>query len=510
MKKGILSIFLAALTLSSCIKDALEVNPLDQLSSASFWKTESDVQSALTACYSFFKRGGNWYGTTLQFPAGWDALSDDGYTQYDYGSANSISFSGPTPTSSGYVSDAYTVDYQAIAAINYFMANIGKVTLPDASKKKYLAEANFLRAFYYFQLATLYGNVILIKEPAIDTFKEPRAKSTKDEVLAFVNEELDKAITDLPDVAYADGHAVKGSAQALKARVLLYQKKYPEAAAMAKNIIDGGKYKLWANYKELFYKPGQNNNTEIIFSIKNLPPNSYPDPGVDLFQGSWQAVQPTKNLIDEYEAKDGQPIGSSPVYDPAKPYDNRDPRLRMSFFVPGDGAAEGWNKYNGKASFNPFVDANTTGFAVKKMLDPSRSDPQYSTQSDQDYVLMRYAEVLLNYAEAENEANGPANAYAAVNQIRTRAGMPALPTGLTKDQMRERIRHERRVELAMEGLRYYDLRRWGIALQKLNGFKIVPGNNNLKDKYYEARFDIWPLPQTDIDRNSGLKQNDGY
>jgi hypothetical protein len=106
---------------------------------------------------------------------------------------------------------------------------------------------------------------------------------------------------------------------------------------------------------------------------------------------------------------------------------------------------------------------------------------------------MRYAEVLLNYAEAENEANGPANAYAAINQVRARVGMPALPTGLTQAQMRDRIRHERRVELALEGFRYFDLRRWGTAVQELNGFEIVPGNTNLKKKIYKTTFDYWPI-----------------
>lgn len=507
----ITGILLAFIT--SCKKDVLDQNSQGQLSSDLFWQTESDANSGLAACYAFLKSGGDWYGTTVYYPAGWDALSDDAYTQYDYGSANSTSFNGPTPNSGGYVRGVYTVNYRAIAALNIFFANIDRPVMDETNRAKLKAEAHFLRAFYYFQLASLYGNVILVDKPLTDSYKEPRAKSTKADVLKFVNAELDQAITGLPDVAYTDGHVVKGTAQSLKAKVLLYDKKYTEAAAAAKQIIDGGKFSLSSSYKGLFYKPDQTNNPEVMFSVMNLPPNSYPDPGVDLFGGVWQSTQPTQNLVSEYDCSDGLPTTSSPLYDATKPYDNRDPRLRMSIYVPGDGAAQGWNLYDGKTSFVPFSGVNTTGFNLKKGLDPAVSNPSYSTQSKQDYVLMRYAEVLLNYAEAVNEASGPtAEVYTAINAVRNRADvkMPPLATGLSQSDMREKIRHERRVEFALEGQRYYDLRRWGIAVQKINGFAIVPGNNNLNKKIYRANYDLWPLPQFDIDTNPALVQNPGY
>lgn len=508
--------FLATLTLGliACDRDALDVNPEDQLSTATFWKTESDALAGLAACYSTLKLGeSDWsmIPSGLRFPTGMDALSDDGYAQYDGGAANTISFSGPTPNTGGFVYNFYFYDYRAIAIFNNFLANIGKVTMDEATRKVYIAEVKFLRAYHYFELANLYGNIILVKEPATDSYKEPQTKSSRDEVLAFVNEDLDAAVSDLPDKAYTDGHVVKGTAQAMKARVLLYQKKYAEAAALAKTVTSGGKFSLAPSYSSLFAKPGQNNNPEILFSVRQSSPNSYPMYGVDLAQGSWLSAQPTQDLVNEYEAKDGLPTSSSPLYDPAKPYENRDPRLRMTVFVPGDGPAQGWNQYNsGSPTFVPFAGSNTTGFAAKKYLDLTKTNPQYGTISDQDYVLIRYAEVLLNYAEAENEANGPANAYAAVNQVRARVGMPALTAGLTQAQMRDKIRHETRVEFGLEGLRYYNLRRWGIAAQKLNNFVIVPGNTNLKNKIYQPTFDYWPIPQTDIDRNPALVQNTGY
>ncbi|UHG94347.1 RagB/SusD family nutrient uptake outer membrane protein [Spirosoma oryzicola] len=509
-KRFIIVVALLLTGLQACRENALEVAPLEQLSSASFWKTEADVQSALAANYSFLKSGGA--PVSLYWPTGWDALTDDAYAQYPWDAEiTSISLNGPTPTTGGYVYNMYATSYRAIASINNLLANISKVSMDETNRKKYMAEASFLRAYFYFQLAQLYGNVVYITEPATDSFKQPRTSNTKDEVLTGINKDLDVAIASLPDAAYSDGHAVKGTAQAFKARVLLYQKQYAASAALSKAVVDGGKFKLSTSYSEVFYKPGQNNNPEILFSVKNLPPNSYPGIGIDLQLGSWESFQPTADLVSEYESKDGLPTASSPLYNPAAPYENRDPRLRMSIFVPGDGPSQGWNKYNGtQQTFQPFTNSNTTGFAIRKMLDPTISDPGYSTVSSQDLVLMRYAEVLLNYAEAENEASGPANAYAAVNQVRARVGMPALPTGLTQATMRDRIRHERRVELALEGFRYFDLRRWGIATQELNGFTVVPGNTTMKKKYYESRFDLWPIPQTEIDRNPGQKQNPGY
>lgn len=513
MNKRYISLLAATLLLvstTSCDLDKLDVAPPDRLSVNGFWKTESDVQAALTANYSFLKNGSGV--VSLFFPAGWDALSDDGYNQYPWDrQLTEISTSGPTPNTGGFVYDTYNVCYQAIAAVNDLLFHVKDIPMEEKNRNKYIGEAKFLRAYFYFHLAQLYGNVVIMTEPATTTFREPKAKSTRAEVLALINTDLEDAVSKLPDLAYVDGHAVKASAQSLQARVLLYQGKWKAAAAAAKAVIDGGKASLVTNSNEVFYKPGQNNNPEILFSIRNLPPNSYPVLGIDIFIGNWQAFQPTKSLIDEYEGADGLPIATSAVYNPQTPYENRDPRLRQSFFFPGDDASKGWLEYNTQPVFIGGSNANTTGFAIKKMLDPAQVNPGYSTISSQDVVLIRYAEVLLTYAEAENEDVGPANAYAAMNAIRTRAGMPNLPSGLTKDEMRQRIRHERRVEMAFEGLRYMDLRRWGIAMERLNGFENVPGNPNVKKKVYNPKYEYWPIPQADIDRSKGLLiQNDNY
>ena len=184
----------------------------------------------------------------------------------------------------------------------------------------------------------------------------------------------------------------------------------------------------------------------------------------------------------------------------------------MTFFFPGDTPAQGW-PYPGTVG-TPGVNNWTRGFYPgKKWLDPKNVDPQPGMLDDQDYVWLRYADVKLMYAEAQNETAGPdASVYQQVNEVRARPGvaMAALPAGLSQGDMRERIRHERRVEFALEGLRYFDLRRWGIAQQKLNGFVQNPLTPNIKT-IYRPQFDYWPLPQIEVDRNAPvLIQNDNY
>ncbi|WP_342089272.1 RagB/SusD family nutrient uptake outer membrane protein [Dyadobacter sp. OTU695] len=513
--KSLLYTVLTSVTLCfsaiSCTDD-LDVAPPDKLSTNIFWKSETDADLALTGLYNFLYAPSGGYATSQYQVFAWDNFSDDSYGQYNYGGGTSALSSGITPQSGDFVSNYYTNNYKAIAAINSFLANVGKVLKGD-KLGQYEGEAYFLRAFNYFWLAQLYGNVVITTEdPFSVDFKSARAKSEKAEVLKLIEEDLTKAIASLPDNAYKDGHAVKSTAQGYLVRVLLYQKKYAEAAALAKQIIDGSKYSLLVNYEGNFFKPAQNSSTEIMFSVKYLQPNLlHQDVALAVSLQRWKGELGTQDLINEYEAIDGKDIASSAVYDPAKPFEKRDPRMRLTFFFPGDTKAQGWPFTGDLSVATPGKDSWINGFyAVKKWLDPSLVNPDYGAIDEGDFVLLRYADILLMYAEAENEAKGPANAIMAVNQVRKRAGMPALAAGLSQAELREKIRHERRVEFALEGQRYFDLRRWGIATKKLNGFVQNPLAPTIKSKY-EDKYEFWPIPQTEIDRNAPvLTQNPGY
>lgn len=503
----------AATMLDACKKGFLDVTPPDKLSSSVFWKTAADADLALSGLYNYLYQSGGGYATSMYEIFAWDNFSDDSYGQYNYGGGQSALSSGLTPQSGDFVANYYANSYKAIAAANSFIANVDKVLTGD-KLAKYKAEAHFIRAFNYFWLAQLYGNTIITKEdPFTIDFSATRAKSDRADVLKLVEEDLDVAIAALPDVTYADGHATKSTAQAYKVRALLFQKKYGPAATLAKEIITGNKHSLYANYAGNFYKPDQNTSKEIMFSVKYQRPNIlHQDVAVAVQLHRWKGELATQDLIDEYEAADGKDTASSAVYVKGQPFENRDPRMRMTFFFPGDTKAQGWPFTGALSVATPGKDSWIVGFyAVKKWLDPSLVDPDYGTIDDNDFVLLRYADVLLMFAEAQNEAVGPdADVFAAIKLVRNRSNMPELPAGLTKDEMRIRIRHERRVEFALEGQRYFDLRRWGIAREKLNGFVQNPLQPTIKTKY-EAHYDLWPLPQTEIDRNTPvLIQNPLY
>lgn len=263
-------------------------------------------------------------------------------------------------------------------------------------------------------------------------------------------------------------------------------------------------YSLSNDFESIFQGAGQETNTEIIFSTKYLAPNNWHTS--DLWFGAWLRCAPLTNLVSEFEFKDGTPFSKeSALYNPENPIENRDPRLDMSAFyqqlVMGDVE-------------QPVTGVLPTGYGLKKFVtrDKTQYPIGYNTRSDQDWVHFRYAEILLAIAEAENEVNGPTQkAYDAINSIRARKGvdMPPLPTGLNQTQMREKIRHERRIELAFEGHRYFDLKRWRIIGEIMNNFDepTLP----LYKSVFEDRFYLWPIPQSEIDKNNGvLVQNPNY
>ena len=224
--------------------------------------------------------------------------------------------------------------------------------------------------------------------------------------------------------------------------------------------------------------------------------------------GWYGAIAPYRNLVDDYEMANGKPIteaGSG--YDAANPYENRDPRLKMTVLVPGD------SHKNPDGSTFAVTDPLLTGFNQKKYMDTSKLpwDRSKITVTDMNVVHTRYAEVLLAYAEAKNEVSGPdATVYDALDKVRTRTGVNLPPTDRTKynskDLLREFIRHERRIELALEGHRYFDLKRWGVMAAKLSAVK-NPAGVTLS---FGEKNNVLPFPQNELDRNKSLTQNAGY
>jgi len=506
---------LAIVAVYGCKKSFLNKNPTDQLAAGTFWKTQADADLALTGIYSYLVQGYNYTSSTNTgqgFGSGaiyWETMSDNAFS-----TAFSPTASGSIEATNGNIlQDAWQTPYRAIEACNTFLSKVVNIPMDANTMKKYMGEVRFLRAYHYFLLTQLYGDVVLVTRPlGKDSSDYQLPRTAKSIVTDTIINDLNYAITNLPDTAYA-GHAVKGTAQGYLAKVYLAGQRWTEAAATAQAIMTANKFKLYTGnggYRGLFLKSGpqggQLNNQEIMFSGRYSIPAEYSP--ADYLSTYSASFQPLQNLVDDYEAVDGRPISSSPLYNAATPYVNRDPRLLATVLVPGV-------LYKGGVVFVPTQAGAASGYLNKKGIDSTRATV-IGTQSDQDWVYLRFAEILLTYAEAQNEIAGPdISVYNAVNAVRGRAtvSMPPLPTGISQDSMRTRIRHERRIELAMEGQRYFDLKRWRtdrIILPTIKDPGTIP-----TPRTFPLRDTLWPVPQTEIDiarsyGNGNFKQTPGY
>ncbi len=495
MKKNIKSLYLVlALTVLSGCEDFLDRQPLTQLNEASFWKTEADVQSNLAATYTTYRtsifgsvRGSN--GVAFAF----EALSDNAVSTSGYVGYNTILNGGITASTGNAINQFWNDSYDAIANCNYFLDNIDKAQsfLSEANYNKYKGEVLFNRAFFYNELIQLYGDVpLVLKTQALEDDFKNYPRTPKAEVVEQLLQDLDVAIAGLPNVAYTDGHAIRGSAILMKVRVLMNNQRWAEAADVAWSLIGNAAnpFRLHDNYSGLFFKE-QKNNKEIMFSVQYQAPSDYHQ--LDQYVGSRMSFFPTKELRNSYEEKaPGQ----------------KDPRLKMTMFELGDPwvmhTSGTFSKAAGRLSEGSLP---YTELAFKKWIDPTIVAASSSTLSDQHIVKMRYAELLLSYAEAMFESGQGADTRAlkALNDVRARKGVEMPPLiALTQNQ----IRNERRVELAFEGLRYNDLIRWGTAhieIPKLSGTTAS----------VKRKFDgyLWPIPQQQMDIMQGVwSQNQGY
>ncbi|MCO5239600.1 MAG: RagB/SusD family nutrient uptake outer membrane protein [Chitinophagaceae bacterium] len=483
----------------SCNKDYLERHPLDNISSETFWTNENDVNMALLGCYRRMD------GSFLSFlRAYFEGLSDAGLAYWGfYGFEDNYKMGIISPESGGGKDDLYRTSYQGIAQCNFFLDNVDKATSVDpAIITRAKAEARFLRALFYFDLANCFGDVIIYQTTPENPDAAKIAKSPKADVLKFIHDDLDFAIANLPDEQYTKGHAVKGSALGLKTRVLITEQKWTETVATAQEIIDSGKFSIYNDYEGMFLNRGQENNPEIMFSCQYLSPDRYPSYyGYNIEYA--KHIFLLKKLKDAFECTDGLPISESPLYNPANTFANRDPRHNYIIRNPQGTDWPGHYTYD-------FYDV--TGVQNRKYIDPEiPGDYANNFRQDWDYILIRYADILLMYAEAKNEMSGPdQDVYKAINAVRQRTSVNMPPVDQarynTQEKLREYIRHERFVEFPMEGIRYFDLKRWHIAHIE------IPKQSNLSGVPYvfEEKHYLWPFSQFEMDANPNLVQTVGY
>ena len=542
--KKYLSIIAAALLMgsfSSC-SDFLDRYPLEELSDKGFWKTEKDAEMAVSNLYNVLPT--------------WD--TDEAINSDD--AVHGIKWAAGNQSKGVYDSSDYgwSGEYGYIRQANLVLEKIKKMDLSEDAYKKLEGQARFFRAYTYFTLIRSFGAVPYIDKPLELTDVENITRTPKDEVYAKVMEDFDIAIANLP-VQWDEtnsGRITKGAAMAMKARAALYYNNWETAMTEAKNVMDLGQYELYdkdntGRYKELFWEVADGCD-EFILSVQfSAPTRTHYLIGWECFPTlGWGGLNPTQSLVDAFEDINGAPITSeASVYDPTNPFANRDPRLEVNVLHDGETMYGVTIKVaplssSGNTGIGQHGDATATGYYQQKWLDPS-IDPQ-STGWDmgKDWVVIRYAEVLLTYAEAKNELSPlDPSAFDAVNQVRRRVGMPDLqntdptkPTYCgTQDDLRKRIWNEWRVEFALEGgKRQWDIRRWGIAKDVLNApfeglrYTLVDDPNapkgdngkkcilyvgeplKLAGSHYEDHNYLLPIPQTEIDLNPKLEQNPGY
>lgn len=469
----------------SCKKE-LDKDPLSNPNEENYWRTEGEAYKALVACYAKLKEpilsnGKNQSGNSLY----WEALSDNASNTSNYESFDVVMRGDHNSATTGIVSKTFTFCFQGLASCNYFLANVDRVpNLAEATNKRMKGEALFLRAYYYNELTQLYGDLPIILQPATpggDYLNTPR--SSKADLVTQMLKDLDYAIANLPQVAYVDGRAVKGSAIALKTKVLLNNERFAEAATAAWSLIGdaANPFQLASDYSGIFFG-NQANNKEIMFSVQFRAPDDYHS--LDQIIGGRMSIFPTAELRNAYEPND--------------------PRRKMTIFEANDPWAynpAGFKQTGSTAEGQiPY-----TGMAIKKWINPAINNASGATLSDQHMVKIRYADLLLMYAEAMFEAGQGADTRAlkALNDVRTRPGVNMPPKLLLT---RDIVRNERRVELAFEGLRYNDLIRWKIASQVIP--LVAYDAKGTKRKFKSYFFPI-PLSQMDLMRGTWT-QNSGF
>lgn len=514
-----LSIVLMLLS-ARCSDDILDKQPIGAASAEGFFQTEEDIVMGINGVYSTFQ-GSIWGGAFVHVQPHFDAATDNAVLCCDWEySFTAIARGTMSPTTGGIVAWKYTYGYQALARINNMIEIIESNTVSDMtaeSAAKWLGELRFLRAFIYSDMVTVYGGVPIVTSVLSNEEAVELTRNTKEEVVQLITDDLDFAAENLGYVPNKEqiGRPSKQAALALKGKVLLYNKRWSEAAAAFKQIIDveGEAVRLDEDYEGLFRGTNEDSK-EILFSIQYLTDAGgegsflqvHYAPGTGGQGSGWGSFTYTRDLVNDYYMTDGLPISSSNLYDPDDVLANRDPRLRMTFFFPGD-------TYRGIVletpehfTVNGSEVTNPNAFVMRSRKWVSETGNTATDNSPVDLVLLRYADVLLMYAEAQNEAVGPdALVYSAVNKVRQRAGMPDFPEGLSQEEMRAEIRHERRVEFAMEGTRYFDLLRWRTAEE------VIPSVPTLENRQFDpAKNYLWPIPQSVIDADSDIEQNPGY
>ncbi|MCW9707977.1 RagB/SusD family nutrient uptake outer membrane protein [Fodinibius salsisoli] len=464
------------------------------------------------------------------------SVTDEGINAYNWAGSWSINSGAWSPSNT--FDSAWSGHYASLRKIHLFLQNIEQTPGDQALINRMKAEARFMRAYYYFALFKRYGGVPLITKVinVQDDLDIPRASAG--EVVDFIAAEVDTVSNRLPEqYGPSDlGRATKGAALALKARTLLYWAsplhnpsnetgRWQAAADAAKEVIDLGIYELYPDYRQLFLEPF---NREIIFAKPDYGNTFFGTMNLNNRLG-WGGTNPLVNLIEDYDMANGKSIEDpTSGFDEDKPMENRDPRLYQTVVVPGTEwqgyIYEPWGVDGRDSEAGGGGDGTRTGFNLKKFLyEPDRENLQPNSRT---WPIFRLGEMYLNHAEALNEAQGPVSEVCeALNEVRGRetVELPPLNCGAyTKEKMRERIHKERRIELAFEEHRWFDVMRWKKGEEfagDMYGYDVTLNEDSsityekqvIQTRRYDTpEFYRYPIPQSEMNINPELEQNPGW
>ena len=541
-KSAIIKICLAGvLAISATACKDLDLAPVDRFTEATYWTTPEKANSVLNTAYSQMYRNDYFFYN--------EGMSDNAYN--GRGDANGVASlaAGTYDASLGRIREEWNYHYTGIKTCHIFLENVDKIsTLDPVLGNRMKAEARFIRAFHYFQLLTWFGDVPLFERDITVEESQTIARTPQEQVLNFVLKELDEVAGILPintDYAAPDkGRATKGAAIALKARALLYEGRWQEVVTTCELLLNNGTngaYSLFPFYEGIFL-PQNENNSEVILDLQYVPEvrayGNFFDFAPLAVGARLNALAPTQELVDSYVMANGKKIQEEGAgFSEENPYTNRDPRLTHTVVYHGyewkkpDGITEVIYTKPGSDPDESAIDeykpggvSSPTGYYIRKYYDPTSS---VNFLSGLNLILIRYADVLLMYAEAKNELGQMNEAVwnQTVRALRERAGFTD-PQALTfnaaqgQDELRSIIRNERRTELALEGLRIFDIRRWKIAGEVLNGWAHGAqfGPASVDNGYIRANqraFDeskhyLWPIPRDERALNPNLTQNPNW
>lgn len=522
MKSRIIAVFFCILSLfmSGCMEDFMDVYPEDKITSGIFPENENDIKLLLNGVYALlrentvFEEGLFGFGVT------------DGCTPNCYNWGNQvITRIGNGTLTTGVMTYRWKRCYAIVYRANYFLSVIDKAQLSEEAKVMYEGEAHFLRGLAYSILAETYGGVPIITKPITTEEARELHRATLEETWDQAISDYNVAIRNLKVNPPVIGRASLGAALGMKMRAYLYQNKYNDVLRIVNQIDSLGKYSLFPSYEGLF-KPENENNCEVLFDVQYIQgeygQGCFLDQYCGTGTGSWtrgSRYVPTNDLVNAYEKIDGSPGKYfESVIDRNDPYNGWDPRLKFTVIVPGSYILG----YRFPSYLYPGGAFNHSGNKLKhlgsrKYFIQNEADLPPAGQSYTNDIVIRYADVILSKAEALIETNGDVSeAIKLINRIRTErtdVKISALPLTLSREEAREKLRHERRIEFALEGRYWADVKRWNLG-PEIYPLKVVDHKGGLiETKFpngYLENYQLLPIPDNERSMNPNLEQNPGW